>query len=1410
MKRIGPFALVSVVLCLAGSGQAGGLAYDEQFVPRFNVPRISKPPAIDGAIGADEWREAVKVMGVVWTSSLAYRDRPISFWVAWDPQHLYIAARSDILPGHRLYRQKRERYTAGVVFDDSYEFGIFLHDRNRLPGQVSSFLKFVINSLGSGEYMKLYPSIGQNLFNWRPDMQIANRIHEESGKQWWDMELAADLADLQMPLVGGVSPRRGTRDGDVPPTANRVEHKAGDRMDVLLAAPLKNPQWQWLDVPSASGHLEHYGFPRTVLTADKPYVQVEDLSGLHDEKLSLRSVIYNPSDKPVSVKASAIILHGKMGRARDRGLPENPKPVVQEDTTLTVPAKGSVRFDVAKAFPGLAYPKPEGKEPGELSWFSYSVTLADEPKADPVYTCQLGFAGTDKSYLDAKPREIIFEYEANWNPVRGLLFLSADTLDAQLPAGTKAAGAEYEITKDAKSIKKGHLVHYVYYKYEDLIELPGVEPGEYQVKLSLVDAGGKPLLTRDGIKLAKKDEAKEFATWWGNKLGDTEKVLEPFEPLRVSGNGLFGGGTRIACTRRVYHLDSLGLPRQIEANGGVVLRAPACVVVKVGGKGYAVPTRNKVRITSEKDWRVEFEGPPAKAAGIVFTAKGCVEQDGLVELELTYAPEKEPVEIEELRIQWPLDDRDGLHMACIGQGNNYCARSIGKVPDGEDEVWNTLKGIGLTGSGMTTGSFTDNLWLGTERRGLLWTADSDRGWEPDDRVPAHSLIRPTQLVPAHLVGPVMGGLIEDEKVALPLGLIVICNNIVGGYPGKKPLRLAEPRTIRFGYNATPFRHLIPGWRLNQVSAANGFSGGKYKVNWDTGQDFFSILSPPFPDTKRWPEYYAYCKAECDKISQRGLYDGAARLGMWTNNQIALRGYMNKTVEPGVYEYFAGDWVPGGEILSKTYRDYMMWLQNRLIREGGCTHFYYDISFTGHFTRALAAGFGYRLPDGGQPGSSPAAGELHPLAASGRIQPESDSSNLRQWYKRVWALMQETGQYPGGVSGHATNSICLKALPFADSILDSEYPMLDPISVYPSDRMIAMSCSHNFGVNISHLGFMNPTWPSMHDAVMGGGGGVFNHQAFKHWGISRPDVEFIPYWRNQHVVKELTPGLLVSLWKRPGSAVLAVCNYGPDEEGKERTRAFHAKLDLGALGVPAGLSDERLRVRQLYNNPAQYRYVGHLKWYEELPGDPDEAKKHEHSRQRIVPPLEPKLDPATGVLDGFSVFYHDVRYLVLHWEDQPINDAAWKNLFAETVGGVSPRREALLDWGINTARQLASEGDLKRVGSGVPGVLVRAWSRPQRSLLLHVTNEAGDDKKPTLVTLHLEDTLAELGIKVDKLWREFTSIAPLDGGPADNVTDEPKENDYRLGRGHALFNGWTGTVWLALKKGESRTFCLERY
>jgi hypothetical protein len=1266
-----------VLLCLLATATWAGeskMHFPEEQIPRLNVPHMATAPTIDGTIDGNEWRNAVKVMGVVSTHSLSYKDRPISFWLAWDATHLYLATRSDILPGHRLYRSKRDRFTTAVVYDDSFEFGVFLHDRNKLEGEHSSYLKFILNSLGSGEYMKIYPSIGQNMYNWQPEMQIANRLYEQDDRRWWDMEVAMDLQDLQLSSA----------------------HKAGDKIDMLLAADLKNPEWQWLDFPSASGHLEHYGFPRLVLTNDQPYIQIERIAGLHDEKLDLKAAIYNPSPAPVTVNAVVAVNYAPPPSRK-----EPVKAVVDEQRTLTIPARGAVRVDLEKAFPGLAYEFTQWGAPTNQSSLRFAVTRADAPAAAPVYHYACSFSGTNKNYLKATPRTTVFDYDMQFNPVSNRLFLAGDTLDAQIPAGAKPAALTYAITREGATVKEGRIVQYVNFKYEDLVEMPALPSGKYQVALALVDAQGKALVSRNDISFLKKDEAKEFAAWWGKKFGDPEKVLQPFTPLTVK-------GTTVACTRREYQLDGLGLPRQIIANGGKVLTRPARIVVTVGGKAHSVPTTGKLTFTRKQGWRVEFTGASA-VAGVAFTVTGWMEQDGLVNLALTYAPQRTPVAIEGLRVEWPVDDQLGSWMSCIGgTGGNYSARTIGKVPDGQGPVWNTLKDIGKAGSTMIIGNWQSNLWVGNEQRGLLWCADSDRGWVPNDATPAHSLVR------------------TGAEVA-------IWNSLIHLAPGEKAYLLEAQRTVQLQYNATPFRHFAPGWRLTQVSAANGFSRPDYKTNEKTKQEYFSILSMPSTDVKEWPDYYARYQAKAAAAAKPGWYSIGPRLTWFLTNQIALRGYMDKSTEPGLYSYFSADWWPGNESLNPSYQDYMMYLMDRHIREGGVTHYYYDISFS-RSERNLIAGLGYRLPDG-------------------RVQPTSMDAMLREWYRRSWALSLENGLYPGGVSGHATNSICLRALPWTDAILDSEYPMKDPIAVYPSDRMIAMSCPHTFGVNISHLGFMHPDWAALHDSAQGGSGFPFNSTPFRHFGITAGDVQFLPYWRNQQVVKPAEPGVLASIWTRPGAAVVQVLNYGPDPDGQETTRSARLTLNLRALGVPAGAKPGQVRIREMLPNGG--RIAGHSKlfaWYGQLP---DASRWKNDEQPKIRPAAAPTLDVATGVLDGVELYYHDSRYLLVTWDEKAVPAEKWTGIFT------GKQLADVLEWGINRpAVKALTAAEVTASVQAPAGVHVQVWRQPG-TVLLRVANPS---TKATDATLTLD--LDRLGVKVKRLWTGYTQCV---GGTLDAET-----------------------------------------
>ena len=171
-----------------------------------------------------------------------------------------------------------------------------------------------------------------------------------------------------------------------------------------------------------------------------------------------------------------------------------------------------------------------------------------------------------------------------------------------------------------------------------------------------------------------------------------------------------------------------------------------------------------------------------------------------------------------------------------------------------------------------------------------------------------------------------------------------------------------------------------------------------------------------------------------------------------------------------------------------------------------------------------------------------------------------------------------------------------------------------------------------------------------------------------------------------------------------------------------------------------------------------------------------------------------------MIDGFDVPYHHVRYLALSWDDRPIADAGWKDLFPGRL------RAAVLDWGINAASSLTGHDLATKVRCEADGLQVRAWTRPQ-SVLLRMSH-AKD--RPVVAEIVLD--LDGLGIRVENRWRDFTSIVALDGGAVQNLEEDAKPNDNRLGgnRPSVLYNGHTGRVWVRLNPGEARVLSIDRY
>lgn len=1304
--------------------------FPPEWVTRMNIPQMNAPPTIDGRIEPDEWRHSARLMGAADDPHVAdFGGVDLAFHVAWDAEHLYLAGHAPLPDNKRLIRQRRERYTTEVIFDDAFEFGISLLGRNRAEGEVDSFFKFVLNELGAGEYLRIYPQIGQYLYNWRPHMAIANGVHEIDGRRVWQIEIAVPLDDLSMPR----------------------EHRAGDPVRLLFNHSIKLPGvFGWNPIPTASGFLVDSQWPTGTLTADRPFIRIERLGGLHQDRVELTAVIVNPSDQPARV-AAQVLVRNEGQPPRHEGDPLADRIVLDKRQVVEVPAGGEAAFVIDHALEGMQYSAGQEHEQrqhhGRRGYFQMTFTPEEGPEDETIYHFATVFKRQDgpNRFTQAVKAadDTAFPLSVRFNPVSSQLLMSADTLDAEKLGDRTADAMTYVVLRGDESVHRGRIDRFVHHKFEDVVAIPPLEPGSYRVVATLVDDRDAPLLIHEGVVIEKKDEAKQFAEWWDNDIGRTDRLLKPFEPIRVNQNGEL---TSVQITRRQYELNGLGLPEAIQSNGEAVLTGSVRIVAVIDGIEHEFRPSEAIRVVGHEAWEAQFVGRGGME-GLDVAVSGRVEQDGLTDLRLTFSPSGPAVMIEQLRIEWPLHDTLGNWIACIGVGGNYSARFIGKAPAGEGMVWNTLDHIGNVGSGMTLGNFYGNVWVGNEQRGLLWTADSDEGWVPRDDAPAHSLTRRGDT-------------------------LVLTNHLISApAAGAGPFVLDHTRTVQVQYMASPFRHLASGWRLTQGSSVTGFTEPpKFKFDWDTGEEYFSILSPPFTNRDRWPEYFAHTREVAQERSRGGLTNVRSRYRPYTTNQIALRGYQVKTRELHLYDYFGADWLTGGnETLNKTYTDYMMWLIDRHITEGGLAHIYYDIAMS-MVGDARVAGLGYLLPDG-------------------RVQPTSMDAAVREWYKRTWALFQDHGLYPGGVSGHATNAIILKTLPFTDAVLDSEFSMVDPISAFPSDRMIAMSVPHTFGTMIDHLGIMNPHWAAMHDANIGGGapfgddgGSLFWTIPFRSFGISRDDVTFVLYWRNSHIVRDQPDGLMVSMWKRPGAAIIALLNHGGDDTAKPSPLPVRLSLDLEALGVPAGLEADRMRIGELVvnDNRVSNRWHGRAyEWFEALPVL-RESNEHQWRKRSDI---QPRIDAASGIIDGFEVDYRDVRYVLLTW-DHTAPDARVLALFPDDA-----TRLAALHWGLfaHSTRPL-SEGELQRViALDHEAVTIHAWHRGD-GVLLRLHNPTD---QPLTVTASLN--LEQLGLDIRQLWAQF--LLPFD--IASQVLIDQR------------FDGWEGHWAIPLDAGQVRTVSLIR-
>jgi hypothetical protein len=1079
--------------------QADDLPIDR--VPAFAVPRMPKPPKIDGIMEPSEWQESVAVSGVATQDDNHLFPRPTTFHLAWDADHLYLACRAWVMPGYKPRVNGRAEHAANVG-DDGLELHFQPQGKNVASGTTESSYKFGINALGrDGDLCRV--AVGQIFRNWMPNFRVAAKLTQPGsapkGGRWLEIEWAGSTKDFEL----------------------NGPNRPGDTWRLMLGFN-HMPVWVQARVPAQSGYFDPSGYCAATLVENVPCVQslMEDLPGPCDGVASVRLRAYNPTAQPVQLRAQ--VHYAALNTKTVDGKPVvETRDLLRQEPVLSVPPGKTAEF------------KLNEKLSGEIAKGSISHTVTCGNRTLLKYFAYFK-TGYPAYWMTHVPSKDPFPFSATCNPVRGRLAISGDCY--YLDAPDSAAALCYSVRKQGqdKPVIEGRIDSHRDNVFSQVVKLPPLPEGTFSVEASLLATDGKRIGPMRS-SFEKLNEPARFAEWWQKGLGNIERVIPPLVAMTSSGN-------QVSCWGRSYRINPAGLPAELVSQQGPVLAEPARLVAVTAGREERIGAEGQLRLTEQKPWRVAFEGETAGSA-LKITSRGWVEQDGLTYVELTYAPKgSEPVLLDGLRIEYPIADEVAECLLCIGPGGNFSTRTTTLLPkEKQGKLWATLD-LGRLGSGMTVGSFFPLVWLGSERRGLLWWADSDKGWAPDDGVSAHDVVRQGRSV-------------------------VLRNHIVG-----KPLKLEGPRTIAFSYMGSPFRPLVKGWRATIMSYDSTFAGPhKGRQDPKTGKktDGWNWLCPPSTNPAEWSALWAEHKKAADaKVLATQWHNPIeAHTGDWVHTSLPLVGYGWKTSDEKVVSYFAPEW-GDSECYTPANCDYYLYLMDRALREGGLRAIYWDIFFPTPHSAPLND-TGYELPDG-------------------RIQPAYCGWNTRRFVMRAYALMHDHGVAPGSQVAHATNAYLLVAMPWIDAVLDGEFHRLtdtstvDWVDGYPQDRMRALSVPQNWGTTINWMNHIAVTgqrgqrvtrgyrdYLHLYDSWMGYGQYMSGEALM--WGINDPAVEYVPFWRNTYTATG-DKDVLVSLWRLPGRVLLYVFNY----HGKQSKDAA-VTVDLAKLGLNGVLGGRDLEV-----------------------------------------------------------------------------------------------------------------------------------------------------------------------------------------------------------------------------------------
>jgi hypothetical protein len=673
----------------------------------------------------------------------------------------------------------------------------------------------------------------------------------------------------------------------------------------------------------------------------------------------------------------------------------------------------------------------------------------------------------------------------------------------QANAVTKAVIAVKDAT--GKEVGKAEVTEFAEGAADTVIQLPKDLPlGKFEAQLALFAADRQV-----AGPLTDTFEKKSFP-FEGNTLGVSDKVLPPWTPLEV---GQADG--RIACWGREHTLGGDGLFTQVKTQGVELLARPVALVAKSGGAELAWEM-GKLEWAKVAPHEADFTGS-ASCDKLQAALSGHAEYDGMVKYELSLEPKGDgKLDSLDLVVPFRKEIVTLMHGVSDGCRTNYG----GVVPEDEGRVWDSTK----VGNWSLTGTFIPYLWVGNERLGLCWWADKDEGW----------------VRPASRKEPAVEVVRSGDEARMVFHLFA------------RPVELKAPRKLVFAFEGTPVRPK-PSWaRTASIYSHQNPHAKGLRVTWFgsccwalSGVDRYKELPYTFthlrPVDKDCEDWLAKRMAQIHKDGGLGL----------AYTDYRARNYSEEA------KYYAWEWArfgashrkeqvaaarisDGQEVNSAQSRlDYDLWCLAENMKLGMDSWYFDEIQCTAD--RNVLAGRGW-------------------LNELGEVEGECSLFAMRDFLKRLYALMVERGQAEPLIVMHSTSTAFAGPFAFATVTFDYEYGQTDPdrrlLLLLGLDGFRATAMGHPYGlvgtvINTERnspyitVGDWQPlrNWVGMqllHDLnlqVNAHIGGIL-----KDFGYYEPDCRFTGYWEAQGKLYDVEPdNIKVSVFRRGNKALLVFLN-----------------------------------------------------------------------------------------------------------------------------------------------------------------------------------------------------------------------------------------------------------------------------